>query len=378
MTLTALILPIVIITSAEALRAVPRTLREGGYGVGASRWQVTSRLVLPAARSGILTGTILALARALGETAPLLLAGAILGTYSSPGGLESLLTGPYTVLPMTVYDWARKPQEEFRALTVGGHHRPPRHHPLLQRPRHPPPQPVPEVVVENERTPQGDPVTVETQTQPSLDVRIGREAIDAGANMALDEDMASLPTAVSLRNVHLYYGAFRAVKDVSLDIPKNRDHRAHRAVRLRQVHAPPVHQPDERPHPVRARRGRDPLPRREPVRGLRRPGGSPAADRDGLPEGQPVPQVDLRQHRLRPPHHRDEGRHGPAGRVVPAPGGPLERGAGQARRLGARPVRRSAAAAVHRPGHRDRAGHDPHGRALLRPRPERPRSRSRS
>ena len=117
LTLTALILPIVIITSAEALRAVPRTLREGGYGVGATRWQVTRTLVLPAARSGILTGTILALARALGETAPLLLAGAILGTFSSPGGLESLLAGPYTVLPMTVYDWARKPQEEFRALT---------------------------------------------------------------------------------------------------------------------------------------------------------------------------------------------------------------------------------------------------------------------
>ena len=117
LTLTALILPIVIITSAEALRAVPRTLREGGYGVGASRWEVTRKLVLPAATPGILTGTILALARALGETAPLLLAGAILGTFSSEGGLESLLTGPYTVLPMTVYDWSRRPQEEFRALT---------------------------------------------------------------------------------------------------------------------------------------------------------------------------------------------------------------------------------------------------------------------
>ncbi len=116
-TLTALILPIVIITSAEALRAVPRTLREGGYGVGASRWQVTRRLVLPAARSGILTGTILALARALGETAPLLLAGAVLGTFSTAGGLDALLAGPYTVLPMTVYDWSRKPQEEFRELT---------------------------------------------------------------------------------------------------------------------------------------------------------------------------------------------------------------------------------------------------------------------
>ncbi len=65
-------------------------------------------------------------------------------------------------------------------------------------------------------------MTAETQTQPSLDVRIGREAVDAGANQALVEDEASLPTAVSLRDVHLYYGAFRAVKNVTLDIPKNR------------------------------------------------------------------------------------------------------------------------------------------------------------
>jgi phosphate transport system permease protein len=116
-TLTALILPIVIITSAEALRSVPGSLREGGYGIGASRWQVVSQLVLPAARPGILTGTILALARALGETAPLLLAGAVLGTFSTDGSIGTLLTGPYTVLPMTVYDWARRPQEEFRADT---------------------------------------------------------------------------------------------------------------------------------------------------------------------------------------------------------------------------------------------------------------------
>jgi len=74
----------------------------------------------------------------------------------------------------------------------------------------------------NDRAPQGDPVTAETQTPPSLDVRIGREAVDAGANQALVEDEASLPTAVSLRDVHLYYGAFRAVKNVTLDIPKNR------------------------------------------------------------------------------------------------------------------------------------------------------------
>ena len=74
-TLGVLVLPIVIITSSEALRAVPNAIREAGYGVGASRWEVTSKLVLPAAVPGILTGTVLALARALGETAPLLLIG---------------------------------------------------------------------------------------------------------------------------------------------------------------------------------------------------------------------------------------------------------------------------------------------------------------
>ena len=117
LTLTALILPIVIITSAEALRSVPLSLREGGYGAGATRWQVVRQLVLPAARPGILTGTILALARALGETAPLLLAGAVLGTFSTSGSVQDVLTGPYTVLPMTVYDWSRRPQDEFRELT---------------------------------------------------------------------------------------------------------------------------------------------------------------------------------------------------------------------------------------------------------------------
>jgi len=115
--LASLVLPIVIITSAEAIRAVPSTIREAGYGVGASRWQVTRRLVLPSAFAGILTGTILSISRALGETAPLLLAGAVLGSFSSGGGAAELFTGPYTVLPMVVYSWAGRPQAEFRELT---------------------------------------------------------------------------------------------------------------------------------------------------------------------------------------------------------------------------------------------------------------------
>ena len=112
-TLAVLVLPIVIITSIEALRAVPNAIREAGYGVGASRWEVTRQLVLPAAVPGVLTGTVLALSRALGETAPLILAGAVLGSFSA--SMDQVLTGPYTAMPVIVYDWSRKPQDAFRA-----------------------------------------------------------------------------------------------------------------------------------------------------------------------------------------------------------------------------------------------------------------------
>ena len=77
----------------------------------------TRKLVLPAAAPGILTGTVLALSRALGETAPLILVGAILGSFSPGRAIQRLAAGSYTALPVIVFDWARKPQEEFRALT---------------------------------------------------------------------------------------------------------------------------------------------------------------------------------------------------------------------------------------------------------------------
>jgi phosphate transport system permease protein len=118
LTLTVLVLPIVIITSSEAIRAVPSSLREAGFGVGASHWQVVRKLILPAAMPGILTGTVLALSRAIGETAPLIVAGAVLGSFSTSGALGDLLFGSYTALPTIVYDWARKPQAEFRELTA--------------------------------------------------------------------------------------------------------------------------------------------------------------------------------------------------------------------------------------------------------------------
>jgi phosphate transport system permease protein len=117
LTLAVLILPLVIITSAEAIRSVPIALREAGFGLGASRWQVVRQLILPAAAPGILTGTVLALSRTIGETAPLILVGAVLGSFSSGGGPLELLTGSYTALPMIVFSWASRPQLEFQALT---------------------------------------------------------------------------------------------------------------------------------------------------------------------------------------------------------------------------------------------------------------------
>ena len=118
LTLAILVLPIVIITSAEALRAVPASIREAGFGVGATRWEVVRWHVLPSAAPGILTGTVLALARALGETAPLLLVGAVTGFLATGNQtLVEQMQGPYVSLPTIIFQWARQPDTDFQALT---------------------------------------------------------------------------------------------------------------------------------------------------------------------------------------------------------------------------------------------------------------------
>ena len=134
-------------------------------------------------------------------------------------------------------------------------------------------------------------------------------------------------------------------------------------------------EPDERPHPRHPRRGHDRLPRHGHLRQGRRPDRGAPPDRHGLPEAEPVPEVDLRQRRLRPEGHRHEGReHGRPRRGEPARRRPVGRGQGQAQAVGLRPVRRPAAAAVHRPHHRGQARGDPHGRAVLGARPDRDRA----
>jgi phosphate transport system permease protein len=111
--LTLLVLPTVIIAAREAIRAVPSSIREGAYALGATQWQVVSRQVLPAAIPGIATGSILALARAIGETAPLILIGAL--TFIS---FNPTVMGPFTALPVQIYNWTKLPDEKFKALAA--------------------------------------------------------------------------------------------------------------------------------------------------------------------------------------------------------------------------------------------------------------------
>src|SRR5690606_27874120 len=113
-TLGLLTLPVVIISAQEALRAVPNTLRQAAFGLGATRWQVVRSQVLPVALPGILTGAILAIARAIGETAPLILVGAASFITVDPTGPFS----KFTALPIQIFQWTSYPQEEFRKLAA--------------------------------------------------------------------------------------------------------------------------------------------------------------------------------------------------------------------------------------------------------------------
>ncbi len=114
LTLSLLILPTVIIATREALRAVPQSIRFGSLALGATQWQTIWRQVLPAAIPGIATGQILALSRAIGEAAPLLLLGAVTYVNFNPTGLDS----SYTVLPIQIYNWIGQPKEEFQQLAA--------------------------------------------------------------------------------------------------------------------------------------------------------------------------------------------------------------------------------------------------------------------
>lgn len=116
LTLGLLVLPIVIIAAEEAIRAVPRSIREGAYALGATRWQAIWSLVLPQALPGIMTGVILAVSRALGEAAPLIVMGALTFVPFAP---DSPLSR-FTVLPIQIFNWASRPQSGFHETAAAG------------------------------------------------------------------------------------------------------------------------------------------------------------------------------------------------------------------------------------------------------------------
>ena len=114
LTLALLVLPLIIINSREAIRAVPGSLRQASYGLGATKWQTTWHHVLPNALPGILTGTILSISRAIGETAPLVVIGASTFIVTDPDGPFS----KFTTLPIQIYQWTSRPQAEFRNIAA--------------------------------------------------------------------------------------------------------------------------------------------------------------------------------------------------------------------------------------------------------------------
>ncbi|CAN5117130.1 phosphate ABC transporter permease PstA [soil metagenome] len=114
LTLSMLILPVIIVSTREALRSIPNAVREGGYALGATRWEIIRSHLIPMALPGALTGTILALSRAIGEAAPLLVVGASAYlTYNTTNPFER-----YMALPIQIYDWIGRPQDEFRVLAA--------------------------------------------------------------------------------------------------------------------------------------------------------------------------------------------------------------------------------------------------------------------
>jgi len=116
LTMSLLILPVIVIAAREAIRAVPRSLRHASYALGASRWETIRHHVLPAAMPGIMTGVILAISRAIGETAPLVMMGALTFVAFVP-------RGPYdefSALPIQIFNWASRPQREFHELAAAG------------------------------------------------------------------------------------------------------------------------------------------------------------------------------------------------------------------------------------------------------------------
>ena len=309
LTLTLLILPIVIIASIEAIKAVPNAQREGAYALGATRWQMVRRSVFPAAAPGIMTGIILAMARAIGEAAPLILIGGRRLRHVPADPDLRRLHGPAA----TDLRLGEAPAGRLREHLVGRDHRDPGPDARPQRPRTHragPPLETHPVVEENsgEYPALGGarPRIVDRRCRPDDPARgdASRGCPSAGRR---DREYV-----VELQDVSCYYGSFRAVRNVDIKVAKNAitaligPSGCGKSTLLRTINRM------NDLIPSLSIRGPDPARRPGPLRQGGRSGGGSSPCRHGLPEAEPVPEVGLRQHRLRAADQRLQGQHGRA------------------------------------------------------------------
>ena len=324
-------LPIIIIASRAALRAVPPSIREAALGIGASKVQTVFHHVLPLAMPGIMTGTILGMAHALGETAPLLMIGMVAFIVDIPGGF----TDPATILPVQIFMWADFPERGFQQKTSAA---------ILillaflivdERDRGHPAQALRAPLVDG----------VKAMNMHDRGCR-GKEAACRARTNHVGQDEGR----EGLRLLRREAGALRRRSRR----PREPGDGADRSVRLRQVDLPALPQPHERHHRRSPRHRQDHARRRRHLRQEHRRGRAARPRRHGVPEAEPVPEVDLRERRLRAAHPRacqEQGRARPDRRIEPAEGGAVERGQGPpaASRAPAFPAASSSACASRAP-----------------------------
>ena len=284
-------LPFVARTTIEVLALVPNSLREASLGLGIPQWRTTLSIVLPRAIGGILTGTVLAVARVAGETAPLLFTSSLVGTQTDWNPAHALQT-----IPVAIFELSESPDPAGPRTRLGGRIRPPDVHHVREPHRALARQPKPP---QDRRPLMEGAEDMSTTIEPADEGRDPPPA-DAAARAARDD----LPRREPRRDLRPQGGG-QGRDDGDLQEPR---HRHHRPVRLRQEHVHPLLQPDERPHPGLQADGHDPLPRAGHLRDEHRPGRRAPEHRHGLPAAEPVPEVDLRQRRVGLPRARHEGR----------------------------------------------------------------------
>ena len=342
--LAVIMVPVIMRTTEEILKLVPASLREASLALGIPAWRTVLSVVLRTGLPGILTGIMLAVARAAGETAPLLFT-ALGSRLVNVGDFGKPMDAAAAVHLRQRAPALRAPEPAGLGRGVPA---------AALRPRRQRPRPSSHGGSASAMR-EPDPMTTELRPAPSTEppASAPRHAVrHPGSPCGARHRPTATSGRIEIEALNVYYGAFRAVRDISLTVQAARHHRHHRPVGLRQEHVPAHPQPDARADAARPRRGLGPARRRGHLRPVGRSGRAPARRRHGLPATQPVPDdVDLRQRRRRPAPDRPPARRGPrrGRRAVAAPGGAVGRGQGQAQVRAGRRCRAASSSACASP-----------------------------